>query len=97
MNLSGQTILVILIVGGIAGWLAGLVTRGSGFGIIGDIIVGFIGSFIGSWLLRVFHVAINLGNPLIDVGVVAFIGAVVLLAIIGMLRPPTWGSRWGRY
>jgi uncharacterized membrane protein YeaQ/YmgE (transglycosylase-associated protein family) len=95
--MSGQSLLVILIVGGIAGWLAGLVTRGSGFGIIGDIIVGLIGSFIGAWLMRLFHVAINLGNPMIDSGVVAFIGAVVLLAIIGMLRPPTWGNRWGRY
>jgi uncharacterized membrane protein YeaQ/YmgE (transglycosylase-associated protein family) len=95
--MSGQSLLIILIVGGIAGWLAGLVTRGSGFGIIGDVIVGLVGSFIGSWLLGAFHVAINLGNPLIDIGVVAFIGAVVLLAIIGMLRPPTWGSRWGRY
>ena len=92
--MSGQSILVILIIGGIAGWLAGLVTRGSGFGIIGDIIVGLIGSFIGSWLIGAFHIGINVGNPLITEGIVAFIGAVVLLLIIGLVRPATWGRRY---
>ncbi len=95
--MTGESLIVILIVGGIAGWLAGLVTRGSGFGILGDVIVGLIGSFIGSWLIRTLHVVISLGNPIVDIGVVAFIGAVVLLAIIGLLRPARWGSRWDRY
>ena len=46
-----EAILIILIVGAVAGWLAGLIVRGMGFGLIGDIIVGIVGAFIASWLL----------------------------------------------
>ncbi len=95
-----QALLIILIVGGIAGWLAGLVLRGSGYGILGDIIVGLLGSVVGSYLVSFFHIAVNLGNPLLNEGVVAFAGAVVLLVIIGILRPRTFsehvGSWWRR-
>ncbi len=80
-------LVMILIVGGVAGWLAGLVTRGSGFGIVGDIIVGLIGSFVGSWLLRVFHVYFFIGGPMLTEGIVAFIGAVVLLFVISLFAP----------
>ena len=51
MYLSNQSLLVILIVGIVAGWLAGRVMEGGGFGLIGDLIVGLIGAFIGDWLL----------------------------------------------
>ena len=50
MYLSNQSLLVILIVGIVAGWLAGRVMEGGGFGLIGDLIVGLIGAFIGDWL-----------------------------------------------
>ena len=46
-----EAILIILIVGAVAGWLAGLIVRGGGFGLIGDIIVGIVGAFIAGWLL----------------------------------------------
>ena len=85
--MSGQSLLVTLIIGGVAGWLAGLVMRGSGYGVIGDIIVGLLGAFVGSYLLDFFHLNVRLGNPWLDRGVVAFGGAVVLLLIIGLLRP----------
>ena len=56
MHLSGQGIIVILVVGIIAGWIAGLIVSGGGFGIIGDFIVGIIGAFIGDYVLNYFHV-----------------------------------------
>ena len=50
MHLSNESLLVIILVGLIAGWLAGQVMRGSGFGLIGDLIVGLLGALIGDWL-----------------------------------------------
>jgi uncharacterized membrane protein YeaQ/YmgE (transglycosylase-associated protein family) len=93
MHLTSDSLLVTLIVGAVAGWLAGLVMRGSGYGIIGDIIVGLLGAFIGSYLFRVLNVAIHTGYPVLDKAVVAFIGAVVLLFVIGLFRPRTFGER----
>ena len=52
MNMSGESLIVILLVGVIAGWLAGQIVRGTGFGIVGDLIVGIVGAFIGDWLLK---------------------------------------------
>ena len=51
MHLSNESLLVIILVGIVAGWLAGRVMEGGGFGLIGDLIVGLIGAFIGDWLL----------------------------------------------
>ena len=51
MHMSNQSLLVILLVGIVAGWLAGKVVRGTGFGIVGDLLVGIVGAFIGNWLL----------------------------------------------
>ena len=47
-----EAIIIILIIGAIAGWLAGLIVRGIGFGLIGNIVVGIVGAFIADWLLR---------------------------------------------
>ena len=51
MQVSTESLLVILFVGLVAGWAAGKIMRGTGFGIVGDVIVGILGAFIGSWLL----------------------------------------------
>jgi len=59
MHLSTESLLIILLVGLLAGWLAGQIVQGTGFGIIGDIIIGIIGAFIGSWLLP--QLGIHLG------------------------------------
>jgi uncharacterized membrane protein YeaQ/YmgE (transglycosylase-associated protein family) len=93
MHLSSDSLLVMLVVGGVAGWLAGLVMRGSGYGIIGDIIVGLLGAFVGSYLVGALRLSVHVGNPVLDKGVVAFIGAVVLLFVIGFFRPRTFGER----
>lgn len=72
-----------LIVGLIAGWLAGKVMRGGGFGIIGDMIVGIIGALLGGWLFGVL--GIHAGG-LIGAIITAFVGAVVLLFLLRMIK-----------
>lgn len=79
-------ILSWIIVGLIAGWLAGAIMRGRGFGIIGDIVIGILGALIGGFIAQaVFNIpdAVSGLNPLTII--VAVIGAVVLIAIIRLL------------
>jgi uncharacterized membrane protein YeaQ/YmgE (transglycosylase-associated protein family) len=82
--MSGESLLVILFVGAIAGWLAGLIVRGYGFGLIPDICIGIIGALIGSWLLP--RLGIHLGAGIINSIIVATIGAILLLIILGLFR-----------
>ena len=79
-----QSIIVWLIVGAIAGWLAGMVVRGGGFGLIGDIVVGIIGAVIAGYLLP--HLGIAFGTGIIAAIIDAFIGAVVLLVILRLIK-----------
>jgi uncharacterized membrane protein YeaQ/YmgE (transglycosylase-associated protein family) len=72
-----------LIIGAIAGWLAGQFMKGSGFGLLGDIVVGIIGAFLGGYLFRL--AGVSLGGGLIGAIVVAFIGAVVLLFLVRLI------------
>ena len=81
MDLWG--IVIMLVIGGVAGWIAGLIMKGGGFGIIGNIIVGIIGSFIGGWLLSL----VNIGTSgYIGAILGAVLGAVVLLFIVGLFK-----------
>jgi uncharacterized membrane protein YeaQ/YmgE (transglycosylase-associated protein family) len=73
-------IIAWLIIGAIAGWLAGVLVKGGGFGLIVDIIVGIVGAFIGGWLSGVLH--ISLGGGWIGSIITAVIGAVILLFIV---------------
>ena len=94
MHISNESLLVILLVGLIAGWLAGKIIRGTGFGIIGDIIIGIIGAFTGDWLLP--RLSIHLGTGIISAIINATIGAVLLLFIIRLVRGGGgWRSGWG--
>jgi uncharacterized membrane protein YeaQ/YmgE (transglycosylase-associated protein family) len=92
--MSNDSILMILVIGGVAGWLAGLILRGTGYGIIGDVVVGLIGAFLGNWLVRTLHVSVNLGNPSVNQVAVSVVGAVLLMLIIGMLRPRSFRERF---
>src|SRR5215470_6535388 len=95
MHLSNESLLVILVVGLVAGWLAGQLMRGSGFGLIGDLIVGLLGALIGDWLLPQLN--IHLGVGLVALIVNALIGAVVLLLILRLIGGGGWGyRRWRR-
>lgn len=91
MYLSNQSLLVIIVVGIVAGWLAGRVMEGGGFGLIGDLIVGLIGAFIGDWLLP--ELGIHLGTGIVALIINAFIGAVVLLFLLRLVGGRRWGLR----
>lgn len=59
--MSGQTLLIILLIGLIAGWLAGQIVSGTGFGLVADIAIGIVGAFIGNWLLPQLHIHLGSG------------------------------------
>lgn len=83
MHLSGESLLVILFVGLVAGWLSGKIVAGAGFGLIGDIAIGIVGALIGSWLMP--RLGLHLGSGIVSSIVVATVGAVLLLVIVGFL------------
>jgi uncharacterized membrane protein YeaQ/YmgE (transglycosylase-associated protein family) len=83
MHLSNESLVVIILVGLIAGWLAGQVMRGSGYGLIGDLIVGLLGALIGDWLLPQLNIHLGVGIAALIVN--AFIGAIVLLLILRLI------------
>lgn len=89
MYFSGESILVILVIGLVAGWLAGKIVQGTGLGLIGDIAIGIAGALIASWLLPQLGIGLGVGlfREIID----ATIGAVLLLVIIRIVRN---GGRW---
>ncbi len=74
----------VLIIGAIAGWLAGQIFRGYGFGLLGNIVVGIIGGFIGFWLFA--KLGISLGSGILSTILTSVIGAGVLLFIIGLFK-----------
>jgi uncharacterized membrane protein YeaQ/YmgE (transglycosylase-associated protein family) len=97
MHMSNESLLIILGVGVIAGWLAGQIVQGTGFGIIGELIIGIVGAFIGSWLLP--QLGIHLGSGIIATTINATIGELILLLIIRLVRGGggwrgSWGRRW---
>jgi uncharacterized membrane protein YeaQ/YmgE (transglycosylase-associated protein family) len=82
--MSLEALIIWLIVGALAGWIAGLIVKGYGFGLIGNIIVGIIGAVIAGWLLPRLGIAI--GSGFVAALINAIIGAVILLVIIGLIR-----------
>jgi uncharacterized membrane protein YeaQ/YmgE (transglycosylase-associated protein family) len=84
MYISNEGVIVILFVGLIAGWLAGKVVRGTGFGIIGDIVVGICGALVASFLFP--KLGIRIGTGLVSEIVYSAIGAVILLVVVRLVR-----------
>ena len=78
-------IIIWLVIGAVAGWLAGVVVTGFGLGLIGNIVVGIVGSLIAGWLLPKIGVKSIVKNKIVDQIIFAFIGAVILLVILGLL------------
>ncbi|HXL68632.1 MAG TPA: GlsB/YeaQ/YmgE family stress response membrane protein [Xanthobacteraceae bacterium] len=79
-----ESLIILLVVGAIAGWLAGIIVKGYGFGLIGNIVVGIVGAVVAGWLLP--KLGIVIGGGYIAWIINAVIGAVILLVIIGLIR-----------
>ena len=84
MNMSAESILVILVVGIVAGWLAGKVGRDTGFGLVGDLLIGVAGALFAGLLFP--RLGLNLGGGLLSQILFAALGAIVLLLIVGLVR-----------
>ncbi len=81
-----MTILSWIVVGLIAGFLAGVVVKGGGFGLIGDIIVGIVGGLIGGWIsVNLLHLGTMTGINIESI-LIAFVGAVILLLVLRLIR-----------
>lgn len=79
-----ESLIIWLIVGGVAGWLAGQVMKGGGFGLVGDIVLGIVGAFVAGWLLP--RIGILIGGGIIGAIINAFIGAVIVLLIVRLVK-----------
>ncbi|RWC33045.1 GlsB/YeaQ/YmgE family stress response membrane protein [Mesorhizobium sp.] len=79
-----ESLLVFIIIGAIAGWLAGLIVSGFGFGLIGNIIVGIVGAFIAGWLFP--RIGFSIGGGVLAAIIHATIGAIILLVLVRVLK-----------
>ena len=82
--MNGESLLIFLLVGVLAGWLGGIVVKGYGLGLVGDMVVGVIGSFIGGWLFSYFHIVHGPGFLGELIG--ATVGAILLLFVLRLVR-----------
>ena len=78
-----QSLIIWLVIGGVAGWLAGQIMKGYGFGLVGNVIVGIVGSVIGGWLFGTYAVGVS---GILGAIIGATIGAVILLFLIRLVR-----------
>ena len=79
-----EPLIIFLVIGAVAGWLAGIIVKGYGFGLGGNIVVGVIGSFVGGWLLSHFRL-VN-GGGLLAAVIGATLGAVILILLLRLVR-----------
>ena len=82
--MTAEALLIWLIVGAIAGWLAGLIVKGYGFGLVGNVILGIVGALLGGWLFAQLNIVIMPG--IIGTIIAATVGAIVLLLLVRVLR-----------
>lgn len=81
--MSAQNLIVFLVIGILAGWLAGKIMKGSGFGLLGDLVVGVVGAFLGGWIFGLLGIA---AYGLIGSLITALVGALILLYIIRLIK-----------
>jgi len=81
--MQGTNLLYFLLIGLAAGWLAGKVMKGSGYGLIGDLVIGVVGAFLGGWIFGLLHIS---AGGLLGLLVTAFVGAVVLVWLLRMMK-----------
>ena len=85
--MDAQSLIIFIVIGVIAGWLASQVVRGGGYGLVGDLIVGVVGAVIAGWLFP--RLGISLGGSILAAIVSAAIGAIILLFIIRLVKRAT--------
>ena len=83
--MSLENILIFIVVGLVAGFLASRVVLGKGRGLLMDILIGIVGAIIGGWLAAQLHISVNVGPSILNQIIVAFVGAVILLLIWRLL------------
>jgi uncharacterized membrane protein YeaQ/YmgE (transglycosylase-associated protein family) len=79
-------VLVTLAIGAVAGWLAGLLVEGAGFGLLWNIIIGIAGAFVAAWLFPRLGAGLTLGGGIVGAIVAATLGAVVLLLVANLIQ-----------
>jgi len=79
-----ESLIVFLLIGAVAGWLAGLIVKGFGFGIVGNIVVGIVGAFIAGYVFPALNV--SLGTGIVGAIIHATIGAILLLLVVRVLK-----------
>ena len=79
-----ESIIVWLIVGAITGWLAGLIVKGGGFGLLGNIVIGIVGAVVAGWLLP--QLGIRLGTGIVSAIINSAIGGIIVLVILSLIR-----------
>ena len=82
-----QALVIWLIIGAVAGWLAGLIMKGTGFGLIGDIVIGILGAVVAGFLFP--RLGLHIGNPIVGDIVGAVVGACLLLLVARLIRRAT--------
>jgi uncharacterized membrane protein YeaQ/YmgE (transglycosylase-associated protein family) len=81
-----EAVIIWILIGIIAGWIAGKVVQGSGFGLVGDMVVGIIGAVIAGWLLPRLGITSIVRQPLVDNVIFAAIGAIILLVVLRLIK-----------
>ena len=79
-----ESLIIVLLVGAVAGWLAGLIVKGFGYGLLGNIVIGIVGAFVAGLLLP--RVGLNIGSGIAAAIIHATIGAVILLFLIRLIK-----------
>lgn len=79
-----ESLFVMLIIGAVAGWLAGLIVKGFGFGLLGNIVVGIVGAFLAGIILP--QIGLSIGGGIVSAIFNATIGAVILLVVIKLVK-----------
>ena len=83
--MAPEIIIIWLVIGAIAGWLAGQIMKGGGFGLVGDIVVGVIGAFIGGWLWGFLRLP-AIGPWWLTAIIAATVGACILLFLLRLIK-----------
>jgi len=82
--MSIEALIIWLVIGAIAGWLAGQIMTGGGFGLVGNVVVGIVGAFVAGWLFPSFWP--SMGSPMVNAIVHALVGAIIVLFVVGLVR-----------